>query len=30
MNPNVLNEIMDGKLGCSIDELYALAAKNQL
>ena len=30
MNPNVLNEIMDGKLGCSVDELYALAAKNQL
>ena len=30
MNPNLLNEIMDGKLGCSVDELYALAAKNQL
>ena len=30
MNPNLLNEIMDGKLGCSVDELSALAAKNQL
>ena len=30
MNPKLLNEIMDGKLECTIDERYALAAKNQL
>lgn len=30
MNPDILNEIMDGRRSCTIDELYALAAQNQM